>query len=154
MATKKSSKKDPLKSKTEWTVTEFQMWLHGAYALQGEDWVPNAEQWNLIVDIIYKLKSSAPAAKRPAMPPVGGYGGPAGPVQDWSNVPQNPDLGMGTGGGSVMASALVGEPPEANMPLSKLRELREGKLSGPSNGNVLAGNGQPGEKTVKTGTFE
>lgn len=154
MATKKTAKKDPLKSKSEWTVTEFQMWLHGAYALQGEDWVPNAEQWNLIVDIIYKLKASAPAVKRPAPVVPPGYGGPTVPVQDWSNVPQNPDLGMGTGGGSVMASSSLGEPAEASMSLSQLRALREGKLAGPTNGSTLLGNAPAGEKPIKTGQFE
>ncbi|MGL5917391.1 MAG: hypothetical protein ACRCZC_06780, partial [Culicoidibacterales bacterium] len=42
-------------------------------------------------------------------------------------------------------------PPEANLSLSELKRLREGS---PSNSNVLAGNAAPGEKTVKTGTFE
>lgn len=80
MASKKVNKKDPLKSKTEWSITEFQMWLHGAYSLQGEEWVPTAEQWEMIVDIIYKLKDR-PAVKRviaaqsPVLMPQGGYGG-------------------------------------------------------------------------------
>jgi hypothetical protein len=53
-----------------------------------------------------------------------------------------------------MSSAFAGEPAEANMPLSKLRELREGKPGGPSNGNVLVGNAPVGEKPIKTGAFE
>lgn len=56
MATKKPSKGNPTKSKQEWTIPELQMWLGGAFALQGDEWVPNAEQWGMIVDIIYKLK--------------------------------------------------------------------------------------------------
>ena len=56
MATKKKTN-NPLSRKADWTITEFQMWLAGAYSLQGENWVPNAEQWEMIVDIIYKLKN-------------------------------------------------------------------------------------------------
>lgn len=142
MATKKTSKKDPLKSKSEWTITEFQMWLHGAYSLQGEDWVPTAEQWEMIVDIIYKLKDRK-VAQRPVAPPM------MPPM-----LPPQPD---GYNGGMIgpptAGSALdsVEVPDEANMSLSELKRRREG---GAANGNVLAGGGPPGEKTIKTGSFE
>lgn len=81
MATKKKSTGNPLQKKTEWTINEFKMWLHGAYSLQGDDWVPNAEQWAMILDIIYKLKDGNKGAAPPSRitaPP--GYGGPALPL--------------------------------------------------------------------------
>lgn len=147
MATKKKNS-NPLSKKNEWSITEFQMWLAGAYSLQGEDWVPNAEQWEMIVDIIYKLKT--PVAKKPvaaphmapsyamAPPPEGGYG--AGPVV----MP------------ALNNSALDGAqlPDEANLSLSEIKRRRGDSLGGPSNGNVLAGGGGPGEKMIKTGSFE
>ncbi len=142
MATKKTNKKDPLKSKTEWSITEFQMWLHGAYSLQGEDWVPTADQWEMIVNIIYKLKDRGVPKKivsGPVLPPPG-YGGPEG---GFAPAPA-PALG-----GSALDAAPV--PEEASLSLSELKRRREGS---PSNGNVLAGGGAPGEKTIKTGSFE
>lgn len=144
MATKKKSP-NPLSKKTEWSITEFQMWLAGAYSLQGEDWVPNAEQWEMIVDIIYKLKTPQPKkpvalAPGPMMPPPG-YGGP--PPEGYGAAP------MGGGGGSALDAAVI--PEDANMSLSALRAKRE---NGPSNGNVLVGNGGPGEKTIKTNAYD
>lgn len=144
MAAKKKNS-NPLSKKNEWTITEFQMWLAGAYSLQGEDWVPNAEQWAMIVDIIYKLKN--PVQKKPAtvagpvMPPPG-YGG--APEGGFGGGPMPPVTG-----GSMLDSAAV--PEEAGLSLSELKRRREG---GPSNGNVLVGGGAPGEKTIKTGAFE
>lgn len=87
MARKKKSN-DPLKSKKEWTVSEFQMWLGGAFSLQGDDWVPNEEQWEMIVDIVYKLKSNEvevpvlSPAPYVARPPVGGFAVPPMPLVD------------------------------------------------------------------------
>lgn len=119
MAAKKKNT-NPLSKKTDWSITEFQMWLAGAYSLQGEDWVPNAEQWEMIVDIIYKLKDRGVAKKvvavapGPVMPPPG-YGvdmaqpmapvaGPSALGGDGHNPPFNPDA----------------VPDEANMSLSQL----------------------------------
>lgn len=139
MATDKKKRKDPLKSKSEWSIMEFQMWLHGAYALQGDDWVPNADQWELILDIIYKLKDRGvkkpngplmlPSA--PLMAPPG-YGGPAA---------MPPPMGPSPMGGMV-----VDVPPEANLSLSQLNKMH---------GVGQPGNGLPvGEKEIKTGAFE
>lgn len=148
MATVKKKNKDPLKSKTEWTITEFQMWLAGAYSLQGEDWVPNPEQWEMILDIIYKLKDRKTVAQQPQrplqqpqpvveVPPPGGYGGPA--VQ--------PSMG-----GSSLLNAVDSDPPEAAMPLSKLRE--RSAAGGIPGANQALGPGKPGEREVKLGSFE
>lgn len=143
MAAVKKKSGNPLNKKTEWTITEFQMWLAGAYSLQGDDWVPNAEQWAMIVDIIYKLKNPTPkkvvAPVAPMLPPPG-YGAPP---EGYGGGPIGPPMGGG--------SALDVVPDEANLSLSELKRRREG---GPSNGNVLAGGGAPGEKTIKTGSFE
>lgn len=144
MAVKKKNS-NPLSKKTEWSITEFQMWLAGAYSLQGEDWVPNAEQWQMIVDIIYKLKEKNPLKKVAApagqiMPPQG-YGGPMSEPPSYI-PPANT-------GNSILESVPV--PDEANLSLSELKRRREG---GPSNNNVLSGGGAPGEKTIKTGSFE
>ncbi len=139
MATKKTTKKDPLKSKTEWTISEFQMWLHGAYSLQGENWVPNEEQWNMIVDIIYKLKDRGLVKRPTAAPgPVGpvlappGYGSPEvapGPAilqPEQANPTFNPDP----------------VPPEAGMSLSQLREAAD------------KGTLNSGQKAVKTANID
>ncbi len=146
MAAKKKNS-NPLSKKTEWSITEFQMWLAGAYSLQGEDWVPNAEQWEMIVDIIYKLKNpvqkKAVAPVGPVLPPPG-YGG----VPDGGFGGNSMAAPMPTGGSALDAAPL---PDEANLSLSELKRRREG---GPSNGNVLVGGGAPGEKTIKTGAFE
>lgn len=145
MAAKKKSA-NPLSKKNEWTITEFQMWLAGAYSLQGEDWVPNAEQWAMIVDIIYKLKNPVQkktvAPSGPVLPPPG-YGGPS------TDANVGGAISPPTMGGSVLDAAPL--PDEANLPLSELKRRREG---GPSNSNVLSGSGAPGEKTIKTGLFD
>lgn len=151
MATKKSNKKDPLKSKTEWTITEFQMWLHGAYSLQGEDWVPNAEQWDTILDIIYKLK--APKASNPALAAqrtLVPQQQPQHIVQHGGNLPPIPEGGpMSSPGGSFLNDSNF--PPEASLPLSELR--KRSAAGGPANSNVLGGGG-PGDKEIKTGSFD
>lgn len=147
MTTRKKSSNNPLNKKAEWSITEFQMWLAGAYSLQGEDWIPNAEQWKMIVDIIYKLKERqtkvvrAPVA--PAQPMHMGYGNGH---QDFAVPDQQPMVGAG---------ALLGPvddiPEEANLSLSELKRRRAG---GPSNGNTLLGNAPIGEKEIKTGAYE
>ena len=38
------------------TYSEFMAWLEGVESMQPEDWVPNAEQWKLIREMIGKLK--------------------------------------------------------------------------------------------------
>src|SRR5690606_13574412 len=126
---------NPLSKKTEWSITEFQMWLAGAYSLQGEDWVPNQEQWEMIVDIIYKLKDR-PVAKKvlhpthaPEMSPV---------------LPPPPMPGAGAGAGSLLMGGDVDVPPEAKMSLSELNRRSGISKGGPSNGNVLSGAGGPG----------
>jgi len=143
MAVKKKNK-DPLKSKADWSIQEFQMWLHGAYSLQGEDWVPNAEQWEMIVDIIYKLKDRGVVQKK-ISPPVGpitaplGYGGPV--VDGGYPAPLNPSMGP-----SPMAGSVMDVPPEAQLSLSELRRRSEG---------VGVSSGLPaGEKEIKTNQFE
>lgn len=120
MARKKKSN-DPMRNKKEWSVSEFQMWLAGAFSLQGEDWIPNAEQWEMIVDIVYKLKESEPeVAERPQMPvhrpPQGGFAVPPMPLgepppmtDDNPNPPFVPDE----------------LPLEAKMPLEALRNLSQ-----------------------------
>ncbi len=140
MAAKKKNA-NPLSKKTDWSITEFQMWLAGAYSLQGEDWVPNAEQWEMIVDIIYKLKDRGVAKKvvavapGPVMPPPG-YGGgdmgqPAvGPSMmgaEPANPPFNPDE----------------VPAEANMSLTQLNNAAK---------NGTLGSGQKAIKTPNIDT--
>lgn len=144
MAAKRKNS-NPLSKKTDWTITEFQMWLAGAYALQGEDWVPNAEQWNMVVDIIYKLKDR-PTQKKLA---------PSPPPYNQNQVPQPADFGGGVPMGPMPVVGGVFDqidvPEEAGMSLSELKRRREG---GPSNSNVLTGGGAPGEKVIKTGAFD
>ena len=146
MATKKKTN-NPLSRKADWTITEFQMWLAGAYSLQGENWVPNAEQWEMIVDIIYKLKNKKAEPAQVSTP----VSFPAPPMQ---HPMPPPPMQQPMFGGSPQGSSLMGGdtdlPPEASMPLSQLRA----KSGLPGNSNVLAGNGKPGEKEIKTGAFE
>lgn len=143
MAAKKKNA-NPLSKKTDWSITEFQMWLAGAYSLQGEDWIPNAEQWEMIVDIIYKLKDRGVAKKvvavspGPVLPPPG-YGGPevqpamvsaAGPSMlggDSHNPPFDPDE----------------VPAEANMSLTQLNNAAK---------NGTLGSGQKAIKTPNIDT--
>lgn len=149
MATKKSNKKGPLKSKSEWTITEFQMWLHGAYSLQGEDWVPTADQWDMIVDIIYKLKDRPAKVSRPVAPPIGPYDYGNGPMIPTHQPDQPPQQPMGA---NSLLGAMDATPDEANLSLSELKRRRA--AGGPSNGNVLQGNAPIGEKEIKTNSFD
>lgn len=146
MATKKKSS-NPLNTKNEWTIDEFKMWLSGAESIQGEDWIPNHEQWGMIKEIIYKLKDRGVVKKplsSPNLPPPPMHGGMQPPVP----APGAPI-------GSSLLSIKDAVPEEANLPLSELRRRRElGNAGGPSNQNLLTGNGGPGEKEIKTGTFE
>lgn len=144
MAAKRKNS-NPLSKKNEWTISEFQMWLAGAYALQGEDWVPNGEQWDMVVDIIYKLKDR-PTVKK--VPPQMPQQYPAPLPQDFSAATTGGGMALG-GGGSALDFVAV--PEEANLSLSELKRRREG---GPSNGNVLVGSGAPGEKVIKTNSFD
>lgn len=136
MARKKKSN-DPMRNKKEWSVSEFQMWLAGAFSLQGEEWIPNAEQWEMIVDIVYKLKESEPEltvprpqAMPPQRPPQGGFVVPPMPLTEPPvmtdsnpNPPFDPD----------------DVPAEAKMSLDALRNL-----SHEGNGTMSTG------KSVKT----
>lgn len=136
MARKKKSS-DPLRDKKEWTISEFQMWLAGAFSLQGEDWVPTSDQWDMIVDIIYKLKDRPTGATRQTVrneTPAAIVHHPAPVLQ---HLQQDPP---------VMSDVpVVGDPnppftpPEANLPLSELQKLRE-------SGSSVVGSG----KAVKT----
>ncbi|QDJ96421.1 hypothetical protein Xoosp13_235 [Xanthomonas phage Xoo-sp13] len=125
MATKKKTT-NHLSKKPEWTINEFKMWLHGAYSLQGENWVPNAEQWAMILDIIYKLKdgnkagASPQVMRGPVLAPLG-YGG---------QPPLAPPPVLNAGGSALDA---VSEPQ---------------RTQGTTNG-VPAG-----EKIITTGQFE
>ena len=139
MATKKTNKKDPLKSKSEWTVTEFQMWLHGAYSLQGEDWVPSAEQWEMIVDIIYKLKDRKVAAvpRAPVMPVMPPMMGSPGPMMQ----PESSVLGAGDGANPAFDPD-ANLPPEVNMSRAQLEAAAK-------NGTLNSG-----QKAVKTANID
>ncbi len=132
---------NPLSKKADWSITEFQMWLAGAYSLQGEDWVPNAEQWEMIVDIIYKLKDRGVAKKvvavapGPVMPPPG-YGGG--------------DMGQPAAGPSMMGAEPANPPfnpddipAEANMSLTQLNNAAK---------NGTLGSGQKAIKTPNIDT--
>lgn len=136
MATKKKSS-NPLSKKTEWTITEFQMWLAGAYSLQGQGWIPNAEQWEMIIEIIYKLKddkpSPAPKQSNPSPQPARMF---PQPPQTFQKFPNDPTQALGS-------SEL---PPEANMSLSQLRDSEKGTVGGKG--------GAIGVREIKTGTFE
>ncbi len=70
--TSKSRKKD------EWTIPEFQMWFRTALDLQGEDWYPTQEQWEIVLDMVFKLKERQPrqqpqVMQQPMIAPAG-YG--------------------------------------------------------------------------------
>lgn len=124
--TRKKKSTDPLRNKKEWSISEFQMWLHGAFSLQGEDWLPNAEQWETIVGIIYKLKDEEPEAtydpppqaapvRRNSSPPGAGYMVPQQPVAE---PPAMSD-------GDISNPNPPFTPPEAELPLSELRKMSE-----------------------------
>jgi hypothetical protein len=117
MATKKNIKKDPIKAKNTWTIQEFQIWLNSAISLQGDEWIPNKEQWETILDIIYKLQDVAPVAPKGTQYRAGMQAPVMVPPQ-YNNLPN----------GSIPD---ISAPPEASLPLSKLNELnKSGKLSG------------------------
>lgn len=142
MATKKTNKKDPLKSKNEWTITEFQMWLHGAYSLQGEDWVPTADQWEMIVDIIYKLKDRkvAAAPRQPVMPVMQPMSQPMmgpGPMMQQDSV-----LGGGGDGANPAFDPDANLPPEASMSRAQLEAASK-------NGTLNSG-----QKAIKTANID
>lgn len=44
----------------EITIKDFQNWLDGVVEFQDEDWTPNPEQWEKILDKIGKLVDSEP----------------------------------------------------------------------------------------------
>lgn len=72
MSSKKKNASRSFRAKNEWTISEFHSWLDGFCAAQeatSQDgaWTPNADQWQLILEIIYKLKPST-IIKRPVTP--------------------------------------------------------------------------------------
>jgi hypothetical protein len=70
--------KNPLDEKQVWTVKELQMWVSMATSMQGADWVPDANQWEMVKTMIFKLQAEAPRPpqqQRPRQPPQPGpYG--------------------------------------------------------------------------------
>ena len=137
MATKKPSKGNPTKSKQEWTIPELQMWLGGAFALQGDAWVPNAEQWGMIVDIIYKLKERT-LVKRGESQTTPINQPPPVLHQPYQNTNFTPDVQ-----GQPPSSVLLGGMEQPNPSFNPVEEF-------PHIAVVDAGVVQSGNKTVKT----
>lgn len=61
-APKTTKKRTTAKSrkKEEWTIPEFQMWFRTALDLQGDDWYPTEDQWEIVLDMVFKLKERQP----------------------------------------------------------------------------------------------
>ena len=132
MAKKKSN--NPLSRKTDWSINEFQMWLAGAYALQGDDWVPNPEQWELVVDIIYKLKDRGQAVRSATPQTMPVQQAPSRMPAPQQPVPQAPPSALNEVGGNPNPPFEPPPlPPEANMSLSALQAAA--KAGGLSSGN-------------------
>lgn len=55
------------------TVKEFRYWLEGVIEMQDEDWIPDARQWNKILEKIYEISDEQPKLRSDA-----GYAGYAG----------------------------------------------------------------------------
>ena len=95
---KKSNNNGLLKNKKEWTIPEFQMWLAGFMDMQNSDWVPNAEQWDKIQDIIFKLKDRQLVRKaQPTTPTAPIY---PSPVEHFSQPMQQASSTLGNFGGT------------------------------------------------------
>ena len=64
MARKTKKKQQP----EEMTISEFKIWIKGIEAFQGDDWIPNKEQWELIKATIDMIDETAPEVEY-ATPP-------------------------------------------------------------------------------------
>lgn len=123
-------KGNPLKNKSEWTIPELQMWVSSAFALQGDDWVPNTEQWDMLVDIIFKLKDRQLVRKEESHTSV-----PHIPVMGRVLPQPNQMTELNNGGDGVNPSfdpniEFPPLPPEANLSVAELDRLnRAGGLN-------------------------
>ena len=60
------------KRKDTWTIAELQMWLTSVFDVQGDDWYPDQEQWNKVVDMIFKLKDTEVSVPEKTVGPLNG----------------------------------------------------------------------------------
>lgn len=55
-----------------YTVREFKIWLQGVVDMQGDDWVPNANQWKMVLQKLDSIQEPVPVILPPAPRPTGG----------------------------------------------------------------------------------
>jgi len=63
----------PRKTKNGTTLALFKAWLSGIEEMQGEDWVPNAEQWKRIKEKLFEIEEAPVVEATPARPAAQAY---------------------------------------------------------------------------------
>lgn len=112
---RKAKSKNPLSSKTAWTVKELQMWISVASTIQGDDFVPDVDQWEFIRDAIFKLQAEPRVRQQPVHQPMHQPMHPGMAMQP-PQGPVDPVTGM-----PPLLQAQDPLPPEANLSLAQLQ---------------------------------